>query len=209
MFFSQSDKDMFLDRDRVINKLAKGKHKALFKAGATCRKKIQQGMTRAKSAKPSRPGTPPRQRMAGDDGLRKITYNFVPEKDTIVLKVIRWRDRKYSPYNQPALHEFGGMAGRIQQRLTPKNDTRWMFEPKATSKYIGLQKSIKAWERYSKNRPLRIGKSGKKVKTLDDFNLVYESRQAAYPRRSFMQTGLQKYRQTKHFQKIMQDLLKG
>lgn len=209
MYFKSADKNLFFDRPNVINRMSDGKLKALGKAGAACRKKIQQGLRRATSNTPSKPGSPPKQRLAGDDGLRKITYNFVPESDTVVLKVIRWRERKGSPYNQPALHEFGGTVGKVTHRLSPKGDTKWMFEPQNAAKYIGLQKAIRSYERYKNKQALKIGKKAGKVKTLDDFGLEYQVRPAAYPRRSFMESGLKKYKASKHFQKVMQDLLKG
>jgi hypothetical protein len=209
MYFSSKDKNFFFDRPQILNHLDTAKAKLLGKAGANCRKKIQQGLIRAKSGTPSKPGTPPRQRLPGDDGLRKITYNFLPAESTVVLKVIRWNERKGSPYNQPALHEFGGTVSRIVNRLSPKGETKWMFEPENAAKYIGLQKAIRKYERYQSQRALKVGKKPGKIKTLDDFGLEVQARPAAYPRRSFMATGLKKYRQSKHFQKIMQDLLKG
>lgn len=209
MFFSSKDKNFFFDRPHVLTQLDSGKAKALGKAGANCRKKIQQGLLRAKNSSPSRPGTPPRQRLPGDDGLRKITYNFVPAEDTVVLKVVKWNERKGSPYNQPALHEFGGTVGKVTNRLSPKGETKWMFQPENAAKYIGLQKAIRKYERYQNQRSLRIGKKAGKVKTLDDFGLEVQIRPASYPKRSFMQSGLKKYQASKHFQKVMQDLLKG
>lgn len=209
MYFSSADKNLFFDRPNVINRLESGKLNALGKAGATCRKKIQQGLKRATNNNPSKPGTPPRQRLPGDDGLRKITYNLEPERNTVVLKVIRWRERKGSPYNQPALHEFGGTVGKVTYRLSPKGDTKWMFEPQNAAKYIGLQKAIRSLDKYKNKQAIRIGKKPGKVKTLDDFGLEYQVRPAAYPRRSFMESGVRKYKASKHFQKVMQDLLKG
>ena len=147
MFFQSSDKSRFFDRPEVLARIGKGKVKALNKAGGACRKKIQQGMRRATSDKPSKPGTPPKQRRAGDDGLRKIMYSLQPDGDTVKLTVVKWNGAKGGA-NQPQLHEFGGMAGKATWRLSPTGETRWMFEPENAAKYVGLQKMIRKWDLY-------------------------------------------------------------
>jgi hypothetical protein len=107
------------------------------------------------------------------------------------------------------LHEFGGTVSRIVNRLSPKGETKWMFEPENAAKYIGLQKAIRKYERYQSQRSLRVGKKPGKIKTLDDFGLEVQTRPAAYPKRSFMEAGLKKYIESKHFIKIMEDYAKG
>jgi hypothetical protein len=42
MYFSSKDKNFFFDRPSIINRLESNKLKLLGKAGANCRKKIQQ-----------------------------------------------------------------------------------------------------------------------------------------------------------------------
>lgn len=205
MFFQASDKNRFFDRPQVLAEIGKGKTKALGKAGAACRKKIQQGMRRATNSSPSKPGSPPKQRISGDDGLRKIMYSLEPDGNTVKLTVSKWNGAKGGA-NQPQLHEFGGMGGKVIYRLSPTGDTRWMFEPENAAKYIGLQKMIRKWERFEDKRKMKIGK-GKKAKTIADFGLHNELRQAAYPKRSFMQSGADKYAQSNHFQKVIAELL--
>lgn len=207
MFFESSAKNRFFDRPEVLVRLGKGKVKALNKAGGACRKGIQQGMRRATNDRPSKPGTPPKQHLAGNDGLRKIMYSLQPDGDTVKLTVVKWNGAKGGA-NQPQLHEFGGMAGRPMWRLSPTEETRWMFEPENASKYVGLQKMIRKWERYKDKRKMKIGK-GKNAKTIADFGLRMEMRQASYPKRSFMQSGADKYAKSKHFEKVVADLLKG
>jgi len=207
MFFQSSDKSRFFDRPEVLARIGKGKVKALNKAGGACRKTIQQGMRRATSDKPSKPGSPPKQRRAGDDGLRKIMYSLQPDGDTVKLTVVKWNGAK-GRANQPQLHEFGGMAGKATWRLSPTGETRWMFEPENAAKYVGLQKMIRKWDRYKDKRKMKIGK-GKNAKTISDFGLRTEFRQAVYPKRSFMQSGADKYAQSKHFERVVAELLKG
>ena len=184
MFFQSSDKSRFFDRPEVLARIGKGKVKALNKAGGACRKTIQQGMRRATSDKPSKPGSPPKQRRAGDDGLRKIMYSLQPDGDTVKLTVVKWNGAKGGA-NQPQLHEFGGMAGKATWRLSPTGETRWMFEPENAAKYVGLQKMIRKWDRYKDKRKMKIGK-GKNAKTISDFGLRTEFRQAVYPLFSFL-----------------------
>jgi len=207
MFFQSSDKSRFFDRPEVLARIGKGKVKALNKAGGACRKTIQQGMRRATSDKPSKPGSPPKQRRAGDDGLRKIMYSLQPDGDTVKLTVVKWNGAKGGA-NPPQLHEFGGMAGKATWRLSPTGETRWMFEPENAAKYVGLQKMIRKWDRYKDKRKMKIGK-GKNAKTISDFGLRTEFRQAVYPKRSFMQSGADKYAQSKHFERVVAELLKG
>lgn len=208
MFFSSADKRRFFDRQETLNRLGKNKTKVLGMVGANVRITIQQSLKRAKNEKPSRPGSPPKQRLPGDDGLRKITYNLSDDEQSVNVKVIKWNRPKQN-YNVPAIHEFGGTAGKEQYRLSPKGDTKWMFEPENAAKYIGLQKSIRDFERYSKRAARRKRWGKEKPKTMDDFNLVSEFRRASYPRRSFMKSGAVKYARSGHFKRTVAKLLEG
>jgi hypothetical protein len=206
MLFSSADKRRFFDRAETLAILRGNQARILGLVGANARLWIQKGMRRATSEKPSKPGTPPKQRMSGDNGLRKITYNLGDDKESVNVKVIHWRNRSY---NQPAIHEFGGVAKKESYRLTPKGDTKWMFEPENAAKYIGLQKSIREFTKYSKRAAKRKKWGKENPKTMDDFGLVMEFRRASFPKRSFLKTGATKYARSGHFKRAVAGLLKG
>jgi hypothetical protein len=208
MFFSSADKRRFFDRQETIDKIGKFRTRILGTIGANVRIRIQNSLKRAKSPKPSKPGTPPRQRLPGDDGLRKITYNLTDDEQSVIVKVIKW-NRPKQDYNVPAVHEFGGVVGKEQFRLSPKGDTKWMFEPENAAKYIGLQKAIRDFEKYSRKAAKRKKFGKTKPKTMDDFGLITMKRQAAYPKRSFMKSGAIKYAKSGHFKRHVAELLKG
>ena len=202
MSFSSRDKAGFFDRQEVKDRLSEGKEKALGKAAATCRKKIQQGVRRATSDKPSKPGKPPKQRMEGDNGLRKIYYSFDLKNDTVRLSVLKFNRKT----NVPSLHEFGGELTTTFDFLGPTKDTAWMFDPALKNRSV--KKQLDYW-RYSPNRSRMRIKAGKKSYGPESFTQTQVSGKAKYPKRSYMQFGLEKYMKTKHFQARVAEILKG
>lgn len=207
-FFSSKDKSKFFDRQNVIDKLGKGKARALGMAGAVCRKTIQKGMRRATSDKPSKPGKPPKQRLTGDDGLRKITYNLIEQEDTVRVAVVKWSYRKDSPYNQPALHEFGGTVPVTLGILGPTRETKWMFDPLKTKKFKRIEKTIRKWNLRRNKKGLKINGTKGRVYTVQDFTVTETRISAKYPKRSFMESGAEKYMRSKHFQARVAELLR-
>ncbi len=202
MTFTSKDKAGFFDRKDVIDRLGKGKEKALGKAAAVCRKKIQQGIRRATSDKPSKPGKPPKQRMEGDNGLRKIYYSFDFQNDTVRLSVLKFNRKT----NVPSLHEFGGEVSTTFDILGPTRDTAWMFDP--ASKNRGIKRQLDFW-RYRPNRSRMRINAGKRSYGPESFTQTMTTSKAKYPKRSYMQTGLEKYLKTKHFQARVAEILKG
>ena len=200
--FSSKDKAGFFDRQEVKGRLGKGKQKALGKAAATCRKKIQQGIRRATSNKSSKPGKPPKQRMTGNDGLRKIYYSFDFKNDTVRLSVLKFNRKT----NVTSLHEFGGTQTLVEREYEPVN------EPARVRAFLDdrLKKTLKYYaNRSRRRRSVFSAVSMGKVLTEKDFTLVSTSRKAKYPKRSYMQFGLEKYMKTKHFQSRVAEILKG
>lgn len=204
MAFTSKDKAGFFDRKDVIDRLGKGKEKALGKAAATCRKKIQQGIRRATNDKPSKPGKPPKQRMDGDGGLRKIYYSFDMQTDTVRLSVLKYNRKT----NVPSLHEFGGEIATTFDVLGPTRDTAWMFDPNVTTKNRSVKKQLEYWQRNPNRSRMRIN-AGKRSYGAESFTQTIVSGKAKYPKRSYMQTGLEKYLKTKHFQARVAEILKG
>lgn len=202
MSFSSRDKAGFFDRQDVIDRIGKGKQKALGKAAAVCRKKIQQGLRRATSDKPSKPGKPPKQRMSGNDGLRKIFYSFDFENDSVRLSVLKY-NRKV---NVPSLHEFGGDVQTTFDVLGPTRDTAWMFEPALKNRAVKSQ--LQYWQRVPNRKNMRIT-SGKRSYGPESFTQTQVSGTAKYPKRSYMQTGLEKYLKSKHFQARVAEILRA
>lgn len=208
MFFSSRDKNRFFDRQQTIDRIGEHRTKILGLIGANVRLRIQKSLKRATNDKPSRPGRPPKQRLPGDDGLRKITYNLSDDEQSVNVKVIKWNRPKLD-YNVPAIHEFGGVAQKESYRLSPKGDTKWMFEPENAAKYIGLQKAIREFTKYSKKAAKRKKWGKGKPKTMDDFGLEMKLRRAAYPKRSFMYAGALAYARSGHFKRAVAQLLQG
>lgn len=202
MAFTSKDKAGFFDRPDVIARIGKGKGKALGRAAATCRKKIQQGMLRAKSNKPSRPGKPPKQRMAGNDGLRKIFYSLDMQTDTVRLSVLRYNRKT----NVPSLHEFGGQLPTTFDVLGPTKDTAWMFEPALRNRAV--KKQLAYWQRNPNRSRMQIN-ANKRSYGVEAFTQTLVTATANYPKRSYMQTGLEKYMKSKHFQARVAEILKG
>lgn len=202
MAFTSKDKAGFFDRKDVIDRLGKGKEKALGRAAATCRKKIQQGIRRATNDKPSKPGKPPRQRMEGNDGLRKIFYSFDMQSDTVRLSVLKFNRKT----NVPSLHEFGGTVQTTFDVLGPTRDTSWMFEPSLKNRSV--RKQLDYWRHRPNRSRMRIN-AGKRSYGPESFTQTPVSGAAKYPKRSYMQTGLEKYLKTKHFQSRVAEILKG
>ena len=207
-FFQARDKERFFDRASVLSSMSANKAKALGKAGATARKKIQQGLTRAKTSKPSRPGKPPRQRMAGDDGLRKITYNLMPDGDTVIIKVIKLGSKSKGGTPQPALHEFGGTAMRRKITFGPTRETKWIFDPAQAKQNKRILKQLEHWSRRTDFRRMAI-ETRRRIFLVSDFTVTETTVAARYPQRSFMQSGLEKYQRTKHFQARVAEILRG
>jgi hypothetical protein len=207
-FFQSRDKERFFDRAAVLSSMSANKAKALGKAGATARKKIQQGLTRAKTNKPSKPGKPPRQRMAGDDGLRKIAYNLMPDGDTVVIKVIKLGSKSSGGTPQPALHEFGGTAMRRKITFGPTRETKWIFDPAQAKQNKRILKQLEHWSRRTDFRRMAI-ETRRRIFLVSDFTVTETTVAARYPQRSFMQSGLEKYQRTKHFQARVAEILRG
>jgi len=202
MTFTSKDKAGFFDRPEVIARIGRGKQKALGKAAAVCRKKIQQGIRRATSDKPSKPGKPPRQRMAGNDGLRKIFYSFDFDSDTVRLTVLKYNRKT----NVPSLHEFGGELPTTFDVLGPTKDTAWMFDPALKARTI--KKQLAYWQRNPNRSQMRIN-TGKRSYGPESFTQTQVSGTAKYPKRSYMQTGLEKYLKSKHFQARVAEILRA
>lgn len=202
MSFSSKDKAGFFDRPEVIARIGAGKQKALGKAAAVCRKKIQQGVRRATNDKPSKPGKPPKQRMPGNDGLRKIFYSLDFDNDTVRLTVLKYNRKT----NVPSLHEFGGELPAVFDVLGPTKDTAWMFEP--TLKTRSVKKQLAYWQRVPNRSGMRIN-ANKRSYGIESFTQTLVSGTAKYPKRSYMQTGLEKYMKSKHFQARVAEILKG
>jgi hypothetical protein len=208
-YFDAKDKERFFDRPAVMAMMSKNKHRAMYRAAATCRKKIQQGLTRAKTNKPSKPGKPPRQRLAGDDGLRKITYNLMPDGDTAQIKVIKWPSRsKDGSTPQPALHEFGGTAMRRKITFGPTRETKWIFDPAQAKQNKRILKQLEYWSRRTDFRKMAI-ETRRRIFLVSDFTVTETTVAARYPQRSFMQSGLEKYQRSKHFQARVAEILRG
>jgi hypothetical protein len=207
-FFQARDKERFFDRAAVLSSMSANKAKALGKAGATARKKIQQGLTRAKTGKPSKPGKPPRQRMAGDDGLRKITYNLMPDGNTVIIKVIKLGSKSSGGTPQPALHEFGGTAMRRKITFGPTRETKWIFDPAQAKQNKRILKQLEHWSRRTDFRKMAI-ETRRRIFLVSDFTVTETTVAARYPQRSFMQSGLEKYQRSKHFQARVAEILRG
>ena len=204
MEFEPRDKQGFFDRPDVIARFGRGKHRAMHKAAATCRKKIQQGVRRATNNKPSKPGKPPKQRMAGDEGLRKIFYSLNFQTDTVRISVLKYN----RSFNAPALHEFGGMMPKDISELGPTRDTQWIFDPATLARNASLRNQLEFWQRQSYRRDLRI-RTAKREYGIESFTETRKTVLAKYPKRSYMQSGVDKYQRSQHFQRQLQEMLKG
>lgn len=190
--FFLPDKRNFFDRKRAEEVLTKGEKHALASIGAYIRKVAMRSIKRVgKKGNPSKPGTPPKHRMPGDaEGLRKIEFRLNETDKSVDVGPVHLPRSRTNP-TTPQLHEFGGTVGKVEWRLTPTDDTKWMFEPENAAKYAGLSKAIKKWKGYQARQAKKGKKFGKrKPKLATDFGLKAERRQAAFPARPFMKPAL-------------------
>ncbi len=193
--FVLKDKSRFFDRAHAKSKLTKLQISVLASVGAYTKTTMQRTLKRVgKKGNPSKPGTPPKHRMPGSaEGLRKIEFRLGKDDKSVKVGSVHLPRTRRKP-TTPELHEFGGIVGTVEYRLTPTNETKWMFDPKNVAEYAGLQRSIRNWKAYEKrsagNHNKKFGK--KNPKTIDDFGLKLEKRQAMYPQRPFLSTGLSK-----------------
>lgn len=192
--FVLKDKRRFFDRAHAESVLSKGEKNFLASSGAYIRKVAIRSLKRVgKKGQPSRPGTPPKHRMPGDsEALRRIEFRLNEDNKSVDIGPVHLPRTRTNP-TTPQLHEFGGTIGKFEWRLSPSNDTKWMFEPENAAKYAGLIRAIKRWKSYQSKANDKGRKFGKKKpKLASDFGLTVEKRQAAYPARPFMNPALRK-----------------
>jgi len=92
-------KNMFFDRRKVIDKVAKANRRNLSKAGAFIRRSAKSSIRKRKRI--SRPGEPP---SSHEGSLRRLIYfGYEPNRETVVIGPVRFGAGK-----APALLERGG-----------------------------------------------------------------------------------------------------
>jgi len=123
----------FFDRSHVKAMMDRNTEKILGKAAFAVRRNAMRSLRRATGSKkdpqglrPSKPGKPPKHRMPGDLGLRRILYGFVSDADTqgVIIGVRRLNTQTYGGLTVPRLHEFGGRVQKTRYRLFGKT-TPW------------------------------------------------------------------------------------
>lgn len=92
-------KDLFFDRQKVIDMMDKKTHSALKKAGAFIQRVARQSIRRRK--KPSAPGQPPSAH--AKEGLKKIL--FVADRQSLIVGPVGFGPK---PGVVPQTNEFGG-----------------------------------------------------------------------------------------------------
>lgn len=92
-------KNMFFDRRRIIDKVAKANRRNLSKAGAFIRRSAKSSIRKRKRI--SRPGEPP---SSHEGSLRRLIYfGYEPNRETVVIGPVR-----FGAGQAPALLERGG-----------------------------------------------------------------------------------------------------
>ena len=99
----------FFDREHVIRRLSAGKRKALIYAGQTLRQRARDRLR--KRQRRSRPGESPSVHATGFQSLRRIFYQWEPQRETLVVGPIKTPSKRPPPGGTvPEVLEFGGQA---------------------------------------------------------------------------------------------------
>lgn len=178
-------KDMFFDRQKIIDKVGKANKKAISHAAALIRKSAKQSMRTVKNLeKSSQPGKPP---YAHNKRIKNaILYGYDANREQAVIGP----SASYGVNDVPALHEFGG-----RQRIGK-------ISPYAV--YVG--KPINAGSRgRTKKRVKTVAQARRIVEFLNSSRASRHSRKffvvdpppspskyAKYPARPFMRPALTK-----------------
>lgn len=102
-------KEMFFDRQKVMDRLDAKRLRVLARTGATARKTMQRSMRyRGKKNTPSRPGDPPKASKQNPLLRKSIAFGFDKDQDTVVIgPLVR---KKKNSVKVPQLLNEGGTA---------------------------------------------------------------------------------------------------
>lgn len=129
----QTATKFFLDRASVLEKVEKGKRRALSKFGAFVRRSARSSIR--KSKKSAAPGTPPKSHRG--DLKRLIFFSLDPEKGSVVVgPVVFPKARPQSPGAPEALEYAGTVTRTVKTPLGPSGRKAAGRQGKAYSEKI-------------------------------------------------------------------------
>lgn len=171
--FTQSAKNYFFDRDKVLSMVDKAEGIAMGKVGGRIRLTAMRSMRSQKKPKKgplvrkaSAPGKPPRRHTDLGKGLSKIWYTYDPRRHRVTVGPMKFNWSVYPEATVPELHEFGGSVTITEAEYTINTgaglETKWLA---VTKRSIARAKKD--------NRPTR-------------------KRKANFPARPFMRPALEK-----------------
>lgn len=171
--FTQSAKNYFFDRDKVLRMVDKAEGIAMGKVGGRIRLTAMRSMRSQKKPKKgplvrkaSAPGKPPRRHTELGKGLSKIWYTYDPRRHRVTVGPMKFNWSAYPEATVPELHEFGGSVTLIEAEYTLMTNTG------------------------REQRWVQVGRRGE-AKAKDQKRAV-RRRKVTYPARPFMRPALEK-----------------